>query len=230
MLAAAVLLCSSLPFAALSINYWTAKRGVALITYTRFDTAMFSQKLVLCMLLQSGLDEYGSVIVTVSHTVLVLLLWLRLRPHRHAQTRAIALTMFSCVAGLQVYLLVNATRYATASATKTASTWRFGFSASMFCYVVCCIVYCLTSVGWCAVQVVRGPVMTKRRQHSMHKSQLNHGVWVAELDAYSAGAVSRPRLSMRPASEQLSIRHRVASITSSAVNHPQAPTPAAEQD
>ena len=201
-----------LPFIAFALSHAASGCGFMPVKYSAFDCAQFSQKLVLCLLLRSGLDDYGCVIVTLSHTVVVFLLWLRLRPHRTAHTRTIALLLFSCVAGLQVYSLVNATR-STAAASMTDS-WRFGFNVAMYCYVVCCIGYCLASAAQCAVAGIRGPRMTRRRLNSMHKSQLNHSVWVAELDGVSANAAARQRPSIKWESRATSRRSRVTSITS----------------
>ena len=157
--------------------------------YTVFDAALFSQKLVLCLLLSTGIDEFGSLVVTLSHSMLVFLLWLRLRPHRHPHMRSIAMLLFSCVIGLQVYSLVSVAGLAPLTVAQHGSsssgTWHRGFSTAVFCFVVCCMVYCLASVGWITVKVIQGPVMMQRQVKSMHKSQLSHGLWVAELGSYS---------------------------------------------
>ena len=161
------------------------------------DTAYFSQKLAMCLLLRSDLDEYSSVVVTLSHTAFVFLLWLRLRENRGTQTQGIALLLFSCVIGLQIYSLVNAARYARTISTvagtnpsagvhgTSSSAWQFGFNIALFCYVVGCIAFCSSSAAWCLMKTIRGPVTRKRLQKAMLKSHLNHSLWVTTLPGHS---------------------------------------------
>lgn len=180
------------------MNQCTKARGVQLVTYSIYDVVVLSQKLVLCSLmspeLRSRLNAFGSLIITLCHSIVALLLWLRLRPHRTPQTRHIALLLCSCVIGLQAYCLVAATRWDASSVLRSpTSPWRFGFNVTMFCYVVGCIAYCLVSVVRSALAVIRGPTVAHRRQKSFRKTVLTERVWVDDLavSGFTTSAAAR---------------------------------------
>ena len=173
------------------------------MTYTLFDVALLSQKLVLCLLPHLGLDAYGSLIVSLVHTIAVFMLWLRLRPHSEPHLRQIALLMFSCVLGLQVYCLVAATRWDASLVSRSpTSVWRFGFNVTMFCYVVGCIGYCLSSVVRSAVKIMHGPRIARRSLRTTPKSSMNSRTWVNELDGYAKSRTQKPPALQMPPTQR----------------------------
>lgn len=198
--------CRSAPFLLFLANYVTAVRGTAIVSYSGYDLMVFSQKLVPCLLAYSGIGTYTATLVTMALCMFVFLLWLRIRPLQHSsQSRGIALMQFSCVFGLQVYMILGSVQPAAVSAPESIGSWRHGFQVAMFCYVTCCIAVSLARVGWYLRLLMTGP-KSKKRVASFHKSQLNESLWILELERFSA--VARQTVSSR--------RDRVSSIVSTA--------------
>ena len=211
--------CRSGPLVGWALSHFTATRGYKLVTFKVYDVVVFSQKLGMCLLMSAGIDAYGVIVITASHTVLALMTWLRLRPHRIPIVRQNALLLYTCVLGLQSYCLLAATRW---SARSPTSSWRYGFNVFMFCYVVGCIVWCCASIVRCVVVMIRGPTVGPRKAAAMVKTQFSNGIWVSELDGYSSHTVVARRLSSLFVSTLFSDSRklRVSSLVSPVVVQP----------
>ena len=195
------------------------RRGVSLMSLTFYDVLVFSQKLSPCVLVYLPVNAFGSTLFTLSQCSIVLLMWLRLRPHHGSRARSTALLMFTCVFGLQSYVLVGAASWSTAAAQSPVESWAYAFHAAMFCYVVCCIAWCCGQVAYCVFHILRGPVMAKRRSVSLRKSDLTAAVWIEELARYGDATVSSA-MPARPTMSRASLRREQVSVGVSAAGTP----------
>ena len=204
-----LLCCRSAPFLLLALHAYTAKRGVALVNFTAYDVFVFCQKLAPCMLPYSAWQAYGSTLFTLTLTLLAFLAWLRLRVkslHGSKHSRSAALVQFSCVFGLQAYVLIGEARWFNAAVVSPVDRWRHGFHVAMFVYLVGGITWCIARVCLRWYWIVRGPLMAKRQVGALHKTTLSQHIWVDEMASYAA-----PRNAGADASTMR--HHRVASIS-----------------
>ena len=205
-----------MPFALLALNRYTSRQSVKIIDYTVYDLLTFCQKLAPCFLVYTSWRAYGSTLFTLTLTVVVFIAFLRLRVNANTgsrHSRSTALLLFSCIFGLQAYVLVGEARWFHATLPSPVDGWRHGFHVAMFVYVVCCIVWVLYRVAERLVWIVRGPEMAQRKASAVHRLRKNMAAWTKELPGFAAKstvvAFAKPAVSGADSQRQ----QRVASVS-----------------
>ena len=162
------------------------RQGVTLSYLKRYDAVVYTQKLAPCLLLYSGWNAYACALFTFAHCSVVLMVWLRLRPHHRTGSRNTALLLFTCVLGLQTYMVVDAARMVDVVARGPVAPWHHAFNIAVFCYVFGVTAFCLACAVWDGVRLMRGPVTKPRRAAVMRKSDQNYGLWVSVLGSFAS--------------------------------------------
>ena len=214
--------CRLLPLVALVLHCRTSRQGIALVHYGVYDMFVYAQKLAPCALTYTRWQAYGSTLFTLTLTAVVFAAWLKLRVQSHQgrrHVRSTALLMFTCVFGLETYVLIGEAQWFNTAVAGPVTHWQRGFHVAMLVYVVLCITWCVTQVALRLRRIVRGPALTSRpNKATVRTSTPTAGVWVREMAAFvQNGVKARGHHHSGSATGDSERQYRIAAITAAQV-------------